>query len=309
MNVPYKTSYLFVLSALGLSLAMPVSANDTKPMHDQATPAERTAAVRAASKTTPADAAAPAAAHGTSMAMSGHGMRASKLIGTNVTNVQGENLGEINDLVINTATGKVDYAVLEFGGFLGMGEKLFAYPLNQFKPSAKDADKLALNVDKAKLKSSPGFDKKAWPDFNKAEYRTQVDRKYGYESGTKPRFVRASDMLKGDVKDGNRKDIGDIEDIVVDVSTGKVQFVAVEFDRAWNPIDKLVAMPLRTLTSEDGDGTDLVYTANREELKTAPAFDKNAWPDLSDARFRSEMNRYDQQMKTPPQRTSQATPR
>jgi hypothetical protein len=88
-----------------------------------------------------------------------------------------------------------------------------------------------------------------------------------------------------------------------------VQFVVVEFDRAWNPIDKLVAMPLRALTSEDRDGTDLVYTASRDELKNAPAFKKSDWPDLTSARFRGDVDRYDKQWKSTPQKTSQVTPR
>lgn len=303
MNVPRKPSYLSLMAALGLSVALSANAAETKPVN-QADQAK--APVPGAVATSPSASRTTAAPNATAAAQ---GVRASKLIGTNVTNAQGENLGEIEDLIVNTATGKVDYAVLEFGGFLGMGDKRFAYPLQQLKPAANDRGKLALNVDKAKLKDAPGFDSKAWPDFNKGDYRAQVDRYHRYQSGTQPRFVRASDMLKGDVKDGNRKDIGDIEDVVLDMSTGKIHFVVIEFDRAWNPIDKLVAMPLRALVSEDRDGTDLVYRASREELKNAPAFAKSDWPDLGDTRFRSDFDRYDKQWKSPPQRTSQVAPR
>ena len=56
-------------------------------------------------------------------------MRASKLIGSEVKNAQGENLGEIKDLVIDVNHGRVHYAILSFGGFLGMGDKLFAFPV------------------------------------------------------------------------------------------------------------------------------------------------------------------------------------
>ena len=221
MNLHRKASYLSLLAALGLSAALSAHAVDTKPANPASSANN---AVPSAVAPTPG-ATAPRAA--TPATMGTAGVRASKLIGMNVTNAQGENLGEIEDLVVNTATGKVDYAVLEFGGFLGMGDKLVAYPLQQFKPAANDRGKLALNVDKAKLKDAPGFASKAWPDFNQGDYRAQVDRYHRYKSGTQPRFVRASDMLKGDVKDANRKDIGDIEDMVVDVSTGKIHFVAV----------------------------------------------------------------------------------
>ncbi len=292
MKLFRKRSYLALLPVLGLTVALSAQAADA--------PVSK---VTAMNTTTPIQNPAANALM--------HDVRVSKLIGTDVVNAKGEDLGEIEDLVIDTVTGRIEYAVLSFGGFLGMGDKLFAYPLTQFKPSGKDRGKLALNVDKDKLKGSPGFEAKTWPDFNKGEYRAQVDRYHGYKSGTaQPRYVRASDVLKGDVKDAQRKDIGDIEDVVVDVSNGKVQFVVVEFDRAWNPFDKLVAVPMRALRSEDRDGTDLVYSASREELKTAPSFKKSEWPNLStDTRFRSEMSRYDKQWNATPQKSSAAAPR
>ncbi len=293
MNILRKRSYLALLPVVGLTMALSAQAADTTAGKTMGMP----------------EAKAPMHQPATIATM--HDARVSKLIGTDVVNAKGEDLGEIEDLVIDTTNGKIDYAVLSFGGFLGMGDKLFAYPLTQFKPSAKDRGTLALNVYKDKLKGSPGFEAKTWPDFNKGEYRVQVDRYHGYKSGSaQHRYVRASDVLKGDVKDAQRKDIGDIEDVVVDLSSGKVQFVVVEFDRAWNPFDKLVAVPMRALTSEDRDGTDLVYSASRDELKTAPSFKKSDWPDLSaDMRFRSDMNRYDKQWKGTPQITSAAIPR
>ena len=58
------------------------------------------------------------------------------------------------------------YAVLSFGGFMGMGNKLFAMPWEAFEFSATE-NKLILNVDKEKLKTAPGFDKDGkWPDFS-----------------------------------------------------------------------------------------------------------------------------------------------
>src|SRR5919201_869381 len=54
--------------------------------------------------------------------------RASKLIGADVENPSGQNLGDIKDIVLDPQTGQIAYAVLGFGGFLGMGEKYFAIP-------------------------------------------------------------------------------------------------------------------------------------------------------------------------------------
>ncbi|MCL4762819.1 MAG: PRC-barrel domain-containing protein [Burkholderiales bacterium] len=274
MKIKQKLSYLMILPAIALGAASAQAADADK----RATAAQ---AVNAQARTS-----APATAGAAQM-------RASDLIGTNVVNRQGEGLGEIKDLVVDTTSGKVQYAVVSFGGFLGLGDKLFAYPLERFE-RASERGKLALNVDKEKMKSAPGFDDKAWPKFDE-RYRAGVDRFHGTKSGAaNVRYARASQILDGDVKDGSNNDIGDIEDMVVSLPDGKVSYVVLEFDRAWNPDDKLVAMPMKALKSEDGDGSDLVYTANKEQLKGAPSFEKNRWPDMADARFRADVGRYEQ---------------
>jgi sporulation protein YlmC with PRC-barrel domain len=226
-------------------------------------------------------------------------MRASDLIGKNVMNPKGDGLGEIKDLVIDTTNGRVQYAVIAMGGFLGVGDKMFAYPLERFERTS-ERGKLVLNVDKEKMKAAPGFDDKNWPNFGTATYRGEVDKFYGTKSAPTARFVRASQVLKGDVKDRSNNDIGDIEDMVVSLPNGQVRYVVLEFDRAWNPNNKLVAMPIKALKSEDADGTDLVYQADRETLKTAPSFEKNQWPDLADGRFTSDVNRYEQNWRATP---------
>lgn len=56
--------------------------------------------------------------------------KVSEVIGADVHNQQKENLGDIKDLVIHTSNGRVRYAVVSFGGWLGMGDKLFAVPMS-----------------------------------------------------------------------------------------------------------------------------------------------------------------------------------
>ncbi|PPD32969.1 MAG: photosystem reaction center subunit H [Methylomonas sp.] len=89
--------------------------------------------------------------------------RASKIIGTAVKNPNGDKLGEIKDLVLNPDNGQVVYAVVTFGGAMGMGNKLFAIPWQALHWSV-DRRNYALNMDKTTLKTAPGFDKKHWPD-------------------------------------------------------------------------------------------------------------------------------------------------
>jgi hypothetical protein len=74
-------------------------------------------------------------------------------------------LGDIKDLVIDPEEGGVEYAVLEFGGFAGIGDKYFAVPWDALQLDQSNK-KLLLDVHKRELKDAPGFDKNNWPDLN-----------------------------------------------------------------------------------------------------------------------------------------------
>ncbi|ATG90132.1 PRC-barrel domain-containing protein [Methylomonas koyamae] len=89
--------------------------------------------------------------------------RASKIMGTAVKNPSGDKLGEITDLVLNPDNGQVVYAVVSFGGMMGMGDKLFAIPWRALHWKA-DSEYYVLQIDRSTLKTAPGFDKNHWPD-------------------------------------------------------------------------------------------------------------------------------------------------
>src|SRR5262249_37324593 len=93
---------------------------------------------------------------------------------------KGEDLGSIKDLMIDTSSGRIAYAVLSFGGFLGMGSKLHAIPWNAltFKP---DKQIFLLRVDKETLENAPGsFESKDYPDMADKRWGKQVYAHYGY---------------------------------------------------------------------------------------------------------------------------------
>lgn len=106
---------------------------------------------------------------------------ASKVIGEGVINRQKENLGKVHEIAINADRGTLAYVVLSFGGFMGMGNKLFAIPWQAFEFSPTEY-KLVLNVDKDKLKNAPGFDKEAWPDFADRTWGESIHKYYGYQT-------------------------------------------------------------------------------------------------------------------------------
>jgi sporulation protein YlmC with PRC-barrel domain len=101
------------------------------------------------------------------------------VIGSNVVNSQNEDLGKIEDVVLDAASGRIAYAVLSFGGFLGMGDKYFAIPWNaiHFDVSKEHA---VLNVDKNLLENAPGFDKDNWPNMADSTWGSRIYKHYGY---------------------------------------------------------------------------------------------------------------------------------
>jgi len=101
------------------------------------------------------------------------------IIGDGVVNRAGENLGKIEELMLDLEKGRVAYAILSFGGFLGMGEKLFAIP---FEALTLDASRehFTLDIDKDKLKNAPGFDKNNPPQAADRTWGAEVYKFYGY---------------------------------------------------------------------------------------------------------------------------------
>ncbi len=105
-------------------------------------------------------------------------MGASTLNGDKVVNKAGEDVGTIDEIMIDTPTGRVAYAVLSFGGFLGMGDKLFAIPWSRL--SLDEGRKVfVLDVDRATLEKAPGFDKDNWPDMADRAWGNRIYTYYG----------------------------------------------------------------------------------------------------------------------------------
>lgn len=105
-------------------------------------------------------------------------LSATSVIGDAVVNKAGEDLGKIEEVMLDIQGERIAYAVVSFGGFLGMGNKLFAVPWGAMKLDAQNK-RFVLDVAKERLENAPGFDKDEWPNMADRSFGSKV---YGYYS-------------------------------------------------------------------------------------------------------------------------------
>lgn len=115
----------------------------------------------------------------------GANIRASQMIGMAIENSQGQSVGEVNDIVIDAVNAEVRYAAVTYGGFLGIGNKMFAVPFEAFEvkhdPDDANTHILVLDVTQQQLDGAEGFDESHWPDFSDSEFTDELDRRYGVD--------------------------------------------------------------------------------------------------------------------------------
>lgn len=105
-------------------------------------------------------------------------LSASSLSSDDVYNPSGDKLGSIKDLMLDLDTGKVSYAVLSFGGFLSLGEKLFAVPWSALAVDTENKY-VVMDTSEERLKTAPGFDPDNWPNMADATWEKNVHAYYG----------------------------------------------------------------------------------------------------------------------------------
>lgn len=112
-------------------------------------------------------------------------LSADTLVGNKVVNMKNDDLGKIDAIMLDPGSGSIAYAVLSFGGFLGLGNKLFAVPWEALRLD-KYNHEFILDVEKERLKDAPGFDQDNWPDMANLEWAASLHTHYA----TRPYWER-----------------------------------------------------------------------------------------------------------------------
>jgi len=241
-----------------------------------------------------------------------HVFRSGEIIGLPVKNKEGEHLGKIDDLVIDMKSGEVRYAALSFGGFAGLGNKLFAVPFEKMmfvfgEPNKTNSRHFIFEVTKDQLEKAPGFDSSHWPNVADPQWSASVDKHYNVtrkeqvktdSDANAPKVAyetvfRASKMKGMDVRNDHDENLGSVDEIVIDVPKGQVKYVALSFGSWFTGGNKLFAVPLTSFTLKHAnEKTFLVTHHSQEALKNAPGFDKSHWPDTADLNWAKGIDSY-----------------
>jgi sporulation protein YlmC with PRC-barrel domain len=264
------------IPAIGLSLALPVFAAG-----DNASSPDQTAASAQPSKQQSAK----------DQKQSLREMRASQLIGRNVTNPQGQSLGEISDLIVNMNNGDVRYAILQFDKGMFSGERLFAVPTSELKFSQGN-DKVVYNMRREQLEKA-GIERNQWPSAaGNNEYLSGLDRTYGIvQPSNDRRAYSASELLGKDVNGTNGNDVGEIRDLVIDMNGQRVHYAVLAFDPSWTAPEKLYAFPVSAFTFTDGKD-ELALNVDKSKLQSMRSFDHSLWSAYSTPVFVTDIDRY-----------------
>lgn len=230
-------------TALAGALALALQAQAQAPSQPQAQRPVQPQAQTAAPAGQPG---AQAGRSGGSSWMKQQALRASRVIGSGVRNPQGQEIGQIEDMVVNMDTGKVRYAVLRFDpGFLHF-ERVYAVPVERLRMME---DQVVIDIPRERLEQS-GIESAGWSRdyFNDRSRIARLDTNWSLGPRAPEELVRASDLMNTPVvtPTGSER-VGRIEELVFAPGREQVQYVVVSFDRGWLGTDKRAALDLGSL--------------------------------------------------------------
>ncbi len=222
-----------------------------------------------------------------------------KIVGLNLRNDSEKNLGEIGDLLVDPNTGEIRYAVLEVGGFLGLGEDKRVVPWSfiQIVPDEKDAGKAhaRTTLKEEQVKAAPKC--KAGQVFD-VELDRRIEATFGkndawlFEGKGQPAFAWISQMDGAALKDPSSKDIGTVKELIVAPANSCVAYVVVDTTKEAG--DKDVALPFGKMNFLLDKNDQIVARTTVEPARfvAAPEYDAKDWKRMSSPAYVTELGTY-----------------
>lgn len=224
--------------------------------------------------------------------LSYRGLRASEMIDMSVRNEQGDNIGQIEDLIVNLNTGDVRYAMLRFDPGILAAEKLFAVPTTELR-MAPDRNDLVYVIDEERLEQAAA-DRDDWDKAEGAVASDEVrrfDKAWGIaQPADGARAHRASELIGRDVETPSGENIGEVEELVINMAEQKVHYAVLAFDPSWASPERNYAFPLRSFRL--GADNALTLDIAKSQLQAMKSFPDSRYADLNDRVWIADIDRY-----------------
>jgi sporulation protein YlmC with PRC-barrel domain len=220
-------------------------------------------------------------------------VRAQRFIDMRVQNRQGENVGEVEDVAIDTANGNIAYVALD-AGLLG---PLLAVPWKALRV-AEDQSTVTMDVTKEALQKAPAFRREHWPHTVEPEWLAGVYSYYGYPpypglteiTVRHVRIARATTLLGLKVRNPQREELGDIEDVLIDVREGHIAYLILGTGGVLGIGETIRAVPWKAIRVEPVER--VVLNIEPETLHNAPPLEEGAWGESPSRRWLAGLYAY-----------------
>jgi sporulation protein YlmC with PRC-barrel domain len=248
------------------------------------------------------------------MAPSAQGMtlRTSQWIGKQVKGAQSENLGVIHDIVLTPDYQQVSYVALSYGGVSGPGSKLYAVPWQALHVGANGD--VTTSITKDQLSQSPGFTSSYWPSqadtslLSASAGSTSSATAGGQAAaggsqagpssspaagqtamgGQDVQMRRVTHLTGTEVKNTQNQDLGDIEDFVVDTSSGHITFDVISVGGVAGS-EKYAAVPSNAVQIQPQTHTAILNTT--KQTLDSVAFSPSQFPNLSSPDYMAQVSK------------------
>ncbi len=227
-------------------------------------------------------------------------IRAADVRGAEVVNLKGEKLGKITELVVDYRTGVTPYAVVSFGGVLGVNRDSIAVPMESFVTHGEE-DRFVLETTRDQLESAPDFDPKNWDSLHDETWRDKIKKAFGrsprihQEAGSKEgkagsfgvRYMLSKDLESAKIKDSHDESVGSIKDLVTDRHTcDNVGFVLVKTGVGGD------AVPVPWTALHHVEGTLFRVPVDKSTFEDAPRLEKDEVHRLGETGFSDSVCTY-----------------
>lgn len=223
-------------------------------------------------------------------------VKGTEVVGKNIVLSDGEKVGEIHDLALDTTNQRIAYAIIELDE---VNDNYFAVPWSAIRCDGEHA--MIEGIDRQRMRGAPSFARSSWPrSWNDTQFNQSLATYYSREpygtrdssnsNATQWQAMKASDFFGRDVENRADENVGEIEDLAITPTNGRIAYAVLSVGGFLGFNDRLFAVPLEAFTHQS-DGTCRLDVDN-DRLKDAPGFDKKNWPRTGDATFDTQMREF-----------------